>query len=163
MPSKASICARWSKTGSPGSIGNERMIDMRRPADDDVLGKLRAYGIAYPGAHRKSHLPGHDDLAVNDQTVVYISTAGEPFSISFKLAYTCHEALKLPFAKPTGYGLGRSNWVTLEPGAGEMPPIEMLESWIDESYRAQAPRKLAAQIGTGASPATGKQGGTKRR
>src|SRR5215471_15056638 len=116
---------------------------------DAVLRELRAFGLAYPGAHAKSPWPGHDDLAVNGKTFAYLSAEGEPFSISFKLPYTSHEALKLPFAKPTGYGLGRSSWVTLEPGAGEMPPIEMLESSIDESYRALAPRKLAAQIGGG--------------
>jgi predicted DNA-binding protein (MmcQ/YjbR family) len=118
------------------------MNNKPRPANDALLGKLRAFGLGYPGAHRKSPWPGHDDLAVNDKTFAYLSAEGEPFSISFKLPYTSHEALKLPFAKPTGYGLGRSGWVTLEPGAGEMPPIEMLESWIDESYRAQRRENL---------------------
>jgi predicted DNA-binding protein (MmcQ/YjbR family) len=119
--------------------------------------------MTYPGARRKSPWPGHDDLAVNDKTFAYLSLEGEPFSISFKLPYTSHEALKLPFAKPTGYGLSRSGWVTLEPGAGEMPSIEQLELWIDESYRAQAPKKLAAEIGGGASSATGKPRTTKHK
>jgi hypothetical protein len=100
---------------------------------------------------------------VNDKTFAYLSAEGEPVSISFKLPYTSHEALKLPFAKPTGYGLGRSGWVTLEPGDGETPSIELLESWIDESRRAQAPRKLATQIGAGASSATGVQRASKQR
>jgi predicted DNA-binding protein (MmcQ/YjbR family) len=130
-------------------------------ANDAILRKLRAFGMTYPGAHRKSPWPGHDDQAVNDKTFAYFSLEGEPFSISFKLPYTNHEALKLPFAKPTGYGLGRSGWVTLDPGTGEMPSIEQLELWIDESYRAQAPRKLAAQIG--ASSATGKPRTTNHR
>jgi predicted DNA-binding protein (MmcQ/YjbR family) len=115
-------------------------------ANDPVLRELRAFGLTYPGAHRKSPWPGHDDLAVNNKTFAYLSNEGEPFSISVKLPYTKHEALKLPFAKPTGYGLGKSGWVTLRPPAGQMPSLDLLKSWIDESYRAQAPKKLAASV-----------------
>ena len=115
-------------------------------ANDAVLGELRAFGLAYPGAHRKSPWPGHDDLAVNNKTFAYLSNEGEPFSISLKLPYTKYEALKLPFAKPTGYGLGKSGWVTLRPLAEQMPSLDLLKSWIDESYRAQAPKKLAASV-----------------
>ena len=114
-------------------------------ANDAVLRELRAFGLAYPGAHRKSPWPGHDDLAVNNKTFAYLSSEGEPFSMSLKLPYTKHEALKLPFAKPTGYGLGKSGWVTLGPLAGQTPSLDLLKSWIDESYRAQAPKKLAAR------------------
>ena len=115
-------------------------------ANDAVLRELRAFGLTYPGAHPKSPWPGHDDLAVNNKTFAYLSHEGEPFSISVKLPYTKHEALKLPFAKPTGYGLGKSGWVTLGPLAGQMPSLDLLRSWIDESYRAQAPKKLAASV-----------------
>ena len=62
--------------------------------------------------------------------------------MSVKLPYSSYEALKLPFSKPTGYGLGRSGWVTIEPVAGQMPSLDVLKLWIDESYRAQAPKKL---------------------
>jgi predicted DNA-binding protein (MmcQ/YjbR family) len=115
-------------------------------ANDAVLWELRAFGLTYPGAHPKSPWPGHDDLAVNNKTFAYLSNEGEPFSISVKLPYTKHEALKLPFTKPTGYGLGKSGWVTLEPLAGQMPSVDLLKSWVDESYRAQAPKKLAASV-----------------
>jgi hypothetical protein len=27
-----------------------------------------------------------------------------------------------------------------------MPSLQQLKSWLDESYRAQAPKKLAAQV-----------------
>jgi hypothetical protein len=64
--------------------------------------------------------------------------------MSVKLPYTSYEALKLSFARPTGYGLGKKGWVTIEPAAEQMPSLEVLKSWIDESYRAQAPKKLAA-------------------
>jgi len=118
---------------------------------DAVLAELRAFGLAYPGTHTKSPWPGHADLAVNDKTFAYLSIDGEPISISCKLPRTCAVALMLPFTKPTAYGLGRSGWVSASFAPGEVPPIEMLKAWIDESYRAQAPKKLVATIG--AAPA----------
>jgi predicted DNA-binding protein (MmcQ/YjbR family) len=113
---------------------------------NSALRELRAFGLTYPGAEPKSPWPGHDDLAVKGKTFAYLSVEGEPFSISLKLPYTGDEALKLRFSKRTGYGLGKSGWVTLEPAPEEMPSIEQLKSWLDESYRAQAPKKLAAQV-----------------
>ena len=113
---------------------------------DAILKELRAFGLTYPGVETKSPWPGHDDLAVNGKTFVYLSLGGEPFSISLKLPYTGDEARKLSFTAPTGYGLSKSGWVTFEPTPGEMPSIEQLKSWLDESYRAQAPKKLSAQI-----------------
>jgi len=115
-------------------------------SSDRLLHDLRAFGLSYPGAHSKAPWPRHDDLAVNDKTFAYMSVAGEPFSLSVKLRYTGDAALALPFAKPTGYGLGKSGWVTFEPRDEEMPPIEQLKEWIDESYRAQAPRRLAKEL-----------------
>jgi predicted DNA-binding protein (MmcQ/YjbR family) len=115
-------------------------------AMDEVLRELKAFGLAYPGAHGKSPWPGHDDLAVNDKTFAYLSVAGEPFSMSCKLRFTSEVALELPYASPTGYGLGRAGWVTFEPSDKEMPPLEQLNEWIDESYRAQAPKKLVREL-----------------
>ena len=115
-------------------------------ATNAILKELRAFGLTYPGAHGKAPWPGHDDLAVNDKTFAYLAADGEPFSISCKLKYTGEAALQLPFAKPTGYGLGKSGWVTFMPSEAEMPSIEQLKEWIDESYRAQAPKKLVKQL-----------------
>ena len=118
-------------------------------ANNAVLRKLRTFGLAYPGAHTKSPWPGHNDLAVNGKTFAYLSVEGEPFSMSVKLPYTSYEALTLPFSKPTGYGLGKSGWVTIEPVAAQVPALDVLKAWIDESYRAQAPKKLAESYTAG--------------
>ena len=111
-----------------------------------LLEALRRFGLALPGAHSKRPWPGHDDLAVNDKTFAYLNAAGGPFSISCKLPYTHEVALDLPFAKPTGYGLGKSGWVTFEPAPDEMPPLEHFQEWVEESYRAQAPRRLVKEL-----------------
>jgi predicted DNA-binding protein (MmcQ/YjbR family) len=113
---------------------------------DAVLGELRAFGLAYPGAHSKAPWPEHDDLAVRDKTFAYLPVAGQSFSLSVKLPYTSEVALDLPYARPTAYGLGKSGWVSFTPSEAEMPALEQLKEWIDESYRAQAPRKLVKEL-----------------
>ncbi len=113
---------------------------------DAIVRELRAFGKSYPGAHSKSPWPGHDDLAVRDKTFAYLPVAGDPFSLSVKLLYTGEVALDLPYAKPTGYGLGKPGWVSFTPSEAQMPPLRQLKEWIDESYRAQAPRKLVKEL-----------------
>jgi predicted DNA-binding protein (MmcQ/YjbR family) len=112
----------------------------------NIVRELRAFGLNYPEAHSKAPWPGHDDLAVRDKTFAYLPAEGEPFKLSVKLPYTADVALQLPYAAPTGYGLGKSGWVTLTPAEAEMPALEQFRDWIDESYRAQAPRKLVKEL-----------------
>ena len=119
-----------------------------------ALERLREFGLRYPGAHTKSPWPGHLDLAVNDKTFAYLSIAGEPLKVSCKLPRSSDAALELPFTTPTAYGLGKSGWVTATFPDDAAVPVDLLEEWIDESYRAQAPKRLSARLpafGAGAS------------
>ena len=131
---------------------------------DAVLKELRAFGLAYPGAHTKSPWPGHLDLAVNDKTFAYLSLEGEPLSIGCKLPRTSAIALTLPFCHPTPYGLGKSGWVSAS-FEKHAPDVDMLKAWIDESYRAQAPKKLVAQLdgGGAAAPAKAAKAAPKKK
>jgi len=124
----------------------------RKANHDDAVKELRAFGLAYPGAHLKSPWPGHKDLAVKDKTFAYLSIEGQPLGISCKLPQSSAAALALDFTKPAEYGLGKSGWVSATFDAGAPVPVDMLKEWIDESYRAQAPKKLVATL-DGAAPA----------
>ncbi|HEX8579728.1 MAG TPA: MmcQ/YjbR family DNA-binding protein [Allosphingosinicella sp.] len=115
-------------------------------AQQALLKALRAWGLTLPGAHSKSPWPGHDDLAVRDKTFAYLAADGEPFSVSCKLPYTSEVALERSFAQPTGYGLGKSGWVTFAPSDADTPPLEQFKEWVEESYRAQAPRRLVKEL-----------------
>jgi predicted DNA-binding protein (MmcQ/YjbR family) len=130
---------------------------MARAKTDAALKQLRDFGLTYPGSHLKSPWPGHKDLAVNDKTFAYLSVEGDPFSISCKLPHSSDVALMLPFATPTGYGLGKSGWVTAKLDEGQMPDIDMFKAWIDESYRAQAPKRLIASMDNSTPPAAAKK------
>jgi predicted DNA-binding protein (MmcQ/YjbR family) len=118
----------------------------RDKKSDAALRELRAFGLGYPGAHTKSPWPGHMDLAVKDKTFAYLSLEGEPLRISCKLPQSGQDALWLPFTKPTAYGLGKSGWVTAELEPGEPVPVDLFKAWINESYRAQAPKRLLATL-----------------
>ena len=82
-------------------------------------------------------------MAVNDKTFAYLSLEGDPLSISCKLPQSSDEALSLPFTAPTGYGLGKSGWVSATFEEALAVPVDLLKQWIDESYRAQAPKRLS--------------------
>ena len=129
------------------------MARAQRHPTDAALRALRAFGLAYPGAHTKSPWPGHADLAVDDKTFAYLSVEGEPLAISCKLPRSSALALMLPGATPTAYGLGKSGWVSVTFTDADVP-MAMLQAWIDESYRAQASKKRVAALDARAAPAT---------
>lgn len=128
-----------------------------------MIAQLRKQGLArYPGAHLKSPWPGHLDLAVNDKTFAYLSTPGDPPGLSLKLPLSRSLALQLPDSQPTPYGLGKSGWVSLSFETHEPPPLAQLEEWLDESYRAQAPKKLLAQFDAARQPAAPRRAAARR-
>ena len=110
---------------------------------------LRKYALGYPEAYEE--MPwGHHAIKVKGKTFVFLAAEGGSFSLSAKLPSSGGLALKLPFASPTEYGLGRSGWVTGRFPRGKRPPMPVLKLWIDESYRAIAPKRLIAQLAAGA-------------
>lgn len=113
---------------------------------DPARRALRAFGLRYPEATLKRPWPEHLDLVVRGKTFVFMNVEGLPLRLSCKLPHSRFEALEHAFAKPTGYGLGRSGWVTLEFEPGIKPPLPLLKEWIDESYRAQAPKSLTGKL-----------------
>ena len=124
---------------------------------DAMLKEIRAYGLTYPGAHLKSPWPDHLDLAVKDKTFAYLSLEGQPIGVGVKLPISNEKALMLPGAQPTGYGLGKSGWVSVQFADGEVPPLDLIKDWLEESYRAQAPKSLIKELDAkrgGASTAT---------
>jgi predicted DNA-binding protein (MmcQ/YjbR family) len=109
---------------------------------------LRDYGLGFPEAH-EAFPWGHTALKVGAKAFAFLAREGDFFSISAKLPASHAAALELPFVEPTGYGLGKSGWVTARFGPGDDVPLETLRGWLRESYRAVAPKKLAARLGEG--------------
>jgi hypothetical protein len=50
--------------------------------------------------------------------------------------------------------MGKYGWVTSHFEPGDSPPLAILCGWIDESYRAIAPKRLVAALDGAPAPTT---------
>jgi predicted DNA-binding protein (MmcQ/YjbR family) len=113
---------------------------------------LRKHALSYPEAHEDFPW-GERVVKVKGKVFLFLGKHEEKLGLSVKLPSSASFALGLPFASPTAYGLGKSGWVTARFARREKPPIDLLMKWIDESYRAVAPKRLVAALADGAPPA----------
>jgi predicted DNA-binding protein (MmcQ/YjbR family) len=74
------------------------------------------------------------------------------WSASMKLPFRNDEALAIKGAERTGYGLGRSGWISFRFTAKAKAPMAKLADYLDESWRAVAPKKLSASFTPPAVP-----------
>jgi predicted DNA-binding protein (MmcQ/YjbR family) len=106
---------------------------------------LREHALACPESYEEFPW-GHRAIKVQKKTFLFLYRDAKQLSMSVKLPVSGRMALSLSFASPTEYGLGKSGWVTARFGPGAQVPLDMLREWIDESYRAIAPKKLVARL-----------------
>jgi predicted DNA-binding protein (MmcQ/YjbR family) len=104
---------------------------------------LVAFALALPEA-TEDHPWGETVAKVKGKVFVFFGRGGPDFGIAVKLPESGAALLSMPFASPTAYGLGKAGWVDIHwrPSL----PLELMQTWILESYRAVAPKKLAAQV-----------------
>lgn len=104
---------------------------------------LRDYALTFPEV-TEDHPWGHRAMKVKGKSFVFLGgdKNAKELSLSVKLPTSRDMAVDLPFAEPTGYGLGKSGWVTASFTKIGDVPMDLLKAWIDESYRAIAPKKL---------------------
>jgi predicted DNA-binding protein (MmcQ/YjbR family) len=115
---------------------------------------LRTLALLYPET-REDHPWGESAIKVKGKTFLFLGLREGKLALSVKLSDRLEFALQYPFVTPTRYGLGKSGWVTAAFTGTAKPPMDVLEAWIDESYRAIAPKKLLASLGSArANPRT---------
>ena len=109
--------------------------------------RLLKYALAFPEAY-EDHPWGENVAKVAKKVFVFFGSEGSPYwpGMTVKLRESHQAALGVPGAEPTGYGLGRSGWVSLTFRAEGLPPVAVLRDWIEESYRIVAPKKLVAEL-----------------
>lgn len=108
---------------------------------------LRRAALAYPET-REDHPWGECAFKVKEKVFLFLFEGDGRLALTMKLPKSRDFALLLPFAKPTGYGLGKSGWVTCTFEPKEPIPLPMMLDWLDESFRAVAPKKLSAEVPT---------------
>ena len=113
-----------------------------------VRARLIQYALSYPEAWQDEPWEGDVVVKVGKKIFVFFGNDNDDGSmgIGVKLPESSEEALVYPFTDPSGYGLGKWGWVNATFTKGDTPPVDMLEEWIDESYRAVAPKKLVKQL-----------------
>ena len=105
---------------------------------------LRVYGLGFPEA--VEDFPwGHTAVKVRNKTFVWLDKSDGELSLTVKLPVSRDFALVFDFAEPAGYGLGRSGWISCR-FPDEAPDLDLMKRWIAESYRAVAPKKIAALV-----------------
>lgn len=109
------------------------------------LQKLIDFALALPGAY-EDH-PWDEVVAkVGKKVFVFFGGDQSPgMSVKLTDAMVHEHALTLKGAKPTGYGLGKSGWVSI-PLRGNSGQLRLLMDFIEESYRAIAPKKMVAEL-----------------
>jgi predicted DNA-binding protein (MmcQ/YjbR family) len=106
----------------------------------EVVEGLLAEALGFPGAW-EDHPWGDTVVKVGKKVFVFLGEEG----FSVKLPESREEALGLPGAEPTGYGLGKAGWVSVN-CTGDGLPVDLFSDWLDESYRAIAPKKLVKEL-----------------
>ena len=116
--------------------------------------KIRAFALRYPEVHEDFPW-GDSAFKVKGKVFVFTNVTKDALRVTVKLPRSREFALEMhAFTKPTGYGLGKAGWITAEFGAKDKPPLDILEAWIDESFRAVAPKKVvgAMEAATSSAP-----------
>jgi predicted DNA-binding protein (MmcQ/YjbR family) len=104
--------------------------------------KVRALALSFPEAHEDFPW-GHSAIKVKGKAFLFLSKNEPSLSLSVKLPFSAYGALQLPFCEPTHYGLGRAGWVTATYPPGKRADLAAVRSWIEESFAAVAPKRLA--------------------
>lgn len=108
---------------------------------------LVRFALGYPDAY-EDHPWGERVVKVGKKIFVFFAGRENELAVIMKLPFSADPALALPFVSRTGYNLGKTGWVTATFALDEHPPVELLQEWIDESYRAVAPKRLVSQLVT---------------
>ncbi len=112
---------------------------------DDARAQLLDLALSLPEA-LEDHPWGESVIKVRGKIFVFFGADGSPGArITVKLVESHGHALSIEGAEPTGYGLGKSGWVTV-PTDAEDVDVELLGDWIEESYRIVAPKRLVVAL-----------------
>jgi len=110
--------------------------------------QLQAVALALPGSWED--YPWDERVVKVRKKIFLFLTKDDDLAdilhVGLKLPDSAEEALTFPFVEPTGYGLGRAGWVSARFTPKDRPPVDILSDWVDESYRAIAPKSFIAEL-----------------
>ena len=111
---------------------------MSRARDD-----ARAFALSLPETTEDQPW-GEDVVKVRGKVFVFLGPSTSR-RMTVKLDESHGHALSIDGAAPTGYGLGKSGWVTV-PLTAKGVGKTIRRDWIEESYRIVAPKRLVERL-----------------
>ena len=113
----------------------------------DALEAVHDFALGLPEAWEDTPWDDHPVVKVGKKIFVFLGEESElgP-GMTVKLPESAEPALMLECTERTGYGLGKAGWVTVHLDGTDCPPVDVLGDWLDESYRAIAPKKLVHEL-----------------
>lgn len=143
---------------------------MKRGDDlgQELVQALLRFGLKHPNTEESLACKGtvieSATVKVGGRAFLFV----RPIHIMMKVDAAMAEVNKMAAKEPERFIAGKGGWVTIKLKPGQpVPPLPMLERWIDESYRltagAAAEAKSPAGAGAGKKKAaTKKKGATKQ-
>jgi predicted DNA-binding protein (MmcQ/YjbR family) len=122
---------------------------------DKLAERFRKLALTYPETYEEAPW-GDRVVKVKGKIFLFCGQHEGQLYLSVKLPRSGQTVLKEPWATPTAYGLGKSGWVSAKFKNTDAVPEDKITGFIDESYRAVAPKKLAALLDAPAAPKTAK-------
>lgn len=110
----------------------------------DAEAELIEFAKTYPESWI-AHPWDHTVVKVGQKIFVFFggdAAAPDTLSVTVKLPISAEMALTLPYVHKAGHGLWKAGWVNAEQKTGEAFDLDTIKGWIDQSYRAVAPKKF---------------------
>jgi len=115
---------------------------------------IKAWALSFPGAH-EDHPWGESVVKVDGKVFVFLGMGPDPdgkIGFSVKLPTRAVDVLELPYCTPTGYGLGKAGWVSVQATPDQLD-LGTVKGWVEESYRAVAKKKRIKELDQRSAPA----------
>lgn len=113
---------------------------------DEFIKALRAVAAGYPEATEGIACEGtvieKHTFKARTKAFLFIGTA----DLMVKLSASLTEAAEMAATEPGRYRAGAHGWVSVTFDDEYIPPMRIIERWIDESYRLLAPKGLVAVL-----------------
>jgi hypothetical protein len=137
------------------------MSKTTRPESKHVQ-RLRAIALNYPEVEEGTSC---NKLAfkARNKAFLFVGMDDTSYNLMLKLSASLPDAVDLQANMPDRFSVGVHGWVTMKFGHDESPPPDLMEKWIDESFRLLAPKQLVAMLAESGSPREDSKGSGNKK
>ncbi len=114
----------------------------------EVILGLRSQALALPEVVEGDSCVKRS-FKVRKKGFLYLGEKPNEYNVMVKLGASIEEARDLASTRPESWSVGKGGWAILKFDPAERPPDGLLERWMEESYRLQAPKTLIATLDAG--------------